>query len=115
MNFIDRHIFLFPFLSTLISVIPQLFFNRGGAVFPISACLLFIWFAYIYKEKWADNKFTRFLSSISYELYLSHGLIIGKISHLFDSNIVNFTLLIIATIALSTCVNKVSNFIKKMI
>lgn len=115
MKFIDKHIFLFPVLAIIISIIPKLFFNRGGAVFPVSACMLFIWFAYIYKEKWANNKLTIFLSSISYELYLSHGLIIDKISHLFDSNIVNFTLLIIATIVLSTCVNKVSNFIKKMI
>ena len=115
MRFIDKHIFLFPILVIIISVIPKMFFNIGGVVYPVSACLLFIWFAYIYKEKWTDNKLTQFLSCISYELYLCHGLIIDKMCRLFDSNIVNFTLLIIATIVLSICVNKVSNFIKEMI
>ncbi len=111
MEFIDKHVFLFPILSVIISLIPKLLFNRGGTVFPVSACLLFIWFAYIYKEKWAANKLTHFLSNISYELYLCHGLIVVKISHLFDSNVLNLTLLIIVAIVLAVCINKVSNLI----
>lgn len=111
----ENHILLIPILAIVLSLVPKILFNKGDLVFPICSCLLFIWVAYFYKARWANNKLTHFLSNISYELYLCHGLIIGTISHLTDYAILNFIFLVIASIMLAICINKVSNLLSSLL
>lgn len=114
MKFIDGHICLFPVLPILVSAIPMLLFHVKN-FFPISACLFFMWFAYLCREGWCNNKITKFLGGISYEVYLCHGILVGIMVGLSNSDTLNFILLIIATVIFSVLVNKVSNLIKRVL
>lgn len=115
MEIISKHVYLFPVMAILAYVMLNLLHMNIINILVISVCLLFIWVAYVYDERWLNNKVTNFLSGISYEVYLCHGILIGIMAELSKSHTLNLILLIMTTILFSVCVNKISNFIKRVL